>query len=112
MPKTSKWKAQHVGCQAAVDGVKADLTKEIEQLQEAWETADSVAQMAAHDRDEALENFVRVEQEYAALQASMRPIYHYAHEEHAHVRLGDRAHDPDCMLCDQIDALYLLLTDE
>src|SRR6188768_2166244 len=93
-------------------GTVERLTAEIERLQEAWETADSVSQMAAHDRDEALENFVQVEQEYAALQAAVRPIYRFAHEEHAHVRLGDSAHDPDCTLCDQIDALYLLLTDE
>jgi hypothetical protein len=31
-PKPSRWKAQHVGCQKAVDTVKADLTKEIERL--------------------------------------------------------------------------------
>lgn len=32
MPKLSKWKANHAGCQAAVDNVKADLTAEIERL--------------------------------------------------------------------------------
>jgi hypothetical protein len=30
--RTPRWKAQHVGCQAAVDKLKADLTKEIERL--------------------------------------------------------------------------------
>jgi hypothetical protein len=30
--RPSRWKAQHVGCQKAVDNVKADLTKEIERL--------------------------------------------------------------------------------
>lgn len=32
MPKTSKWQAQHVKCQAAVDPVKADLADDIERL--------------------------------------------------------------------------------
>jgi hypothetical protein len=30
--RQSRWKAQHVGCQKAVDNVKADLTDEIERL--------------------------------------------------------------------------------
>lgn len=30
--RPSRWKAQHVGCQKAVDNVKADLTEEIERL--------------------------------------------------------------------------------
>lgn len=72
MPKMSKWQAQHKGCQKAVDDLKADLTAEIERLQEAWETADSVAQMAAHGRDEALENFAQVEQEYGYLLALLQ----------------------------------------
>jgi uncharacterized small protein (DUF1192 family) len=32
MPKTSKWQAQHKGCQAAVDKAVAELTAEIERL--------------------------------------------------------------------------------
>lgn len=32
MPKLSKWRAQHVGCQKAVDDLKADLMVEIERL--------------------------------------------------------------------------------
>jgi hypothetical protein len=30
--RTSRWKAQHVGCQAAVDALRRDLTAEIERL--------------------------------------------------------------------------------
>lgn len=30
--RVSRWKAQHVGCQKAVDNVKADLAAEIERL--------------------------------------------------------------------------------
>jgi hypothetical protein len=30
--RQSRWKAQHIGCQKAVDNVKADLTDEIERL--------------------------------------------------------------------------------
>ncbi len=33
MPKTSKWRADHAKCQAAVDKLKADLTAEIERLE-------------------------------------------------------------------------------
>lgn len=43
------------------------------------------------------------------LRAVVEPIYHWAHEEHAHARLGDDYHDPDCLLCEQIDALYKVL---
>lgn len=31
--RQSRWQAQHAACQAAVNNVKADLTKEIERLQ-------------------------------------------------------------------------------
>jgi hypothetical protein len=34
----SRWKAQHKGCQKAVDNVKADLTKEIDRLNRLVET--------------------------------------------------------------------------
>jgi len=44
----------------------------------ALETAESVAQMAAHDRDEALENFAQVEQEYAQLRAWLEPLEAWA----------------------------------
>lgn len=40
------------------------------------------------------------------LREAARPIYRWAHDEHAHARLGDPEHDPDCLLCDQIDRLY------
>lgn len=33
MPKTSKWQAQHIGCQAAVDSVRAELTARVERLE-------------------------------------------------------------------------------
>jgi hypothetical protein len=33
--RPSRWKAQHVGCQKAVDNVKADLSAEIGRLREA-----------------------------------------------------------------------------
>lgn len=35
MPRTSKWQAQHVTCQAGVDAVKRDPTAEIERLRPA-----------------------------------------------------------------------------
>lgn len=47
---------------------------EIEEAERRLETAESVAQMAAHDRDEALENFAHVEREYARLQEAARSI--------------------------------------
>ena len=47
---------------------------EIDEAERRIEIAESVAQMAAHDRDEALENFARVEQEYARLQGAARSI--------------------------------------
>lgn len=42
---------------------------EIEEAERRVEVAEAVAQMAAHDRDEALANFARAEQEYADLLA-------------------------------------------
>jgi chromosome segregation ATPase len=39
MPKTSKWNAQHIGCQAAVDAVRRELTAEIERLRSENEAA-------------------------------------------------------------------------
>lgn len=32
MPKLSRWKAQHAGCQQAVDNVKADFEAEVARL--------------------------------------------------------------------------------
>ncbi len=40
------------------------------------------------------------------------PIYRYAHEQHAQVRLTENGHDPDCLRCKQIDDLYTLVTGE
>jgi chromosome segregation ATPase len=50
------------------------LEEEIERLTAELETAESVAQMAAHDRDEALENLTHAEQEYERLQTATRSI--------------------------------------
>lgn len=48
--------------------------KEEEALERRLETAESIAQMAAGDRDEALENFAHVEQEYARLQQAAKDL--------------------------------------
>lgn len=54
MPKTSKWKAQHIGCQAAVDALRRDLTAEIERLAaENAELRAKVVSLADADSEDA-----------------------------------------------------------
>lgn len=57
-----------------------ERTARVADLERQVEVAESVAQMAAHDRDEALENFARVEQEYERLQQAARSILWMARE--------------------------------
>lgn len=49
-------------------------------LEQQAETAESVAQMAAHDRDEALEQAAQFEKDYARLQQAARSILWMARE--------------------------------
>lgn len=46
---------------------------------------------------------------YKRLAEAFQPIYRRYHEEHAQIRLTERAHDPDCFACREIDRLYELL---
>ncbi len=56
MPK-SRWQAQHAGCQAAVDNLKADLTKEIERLTAENAELKSATQSAIQEVDQSTQRW-------------------------------------------------------
>ncbi len=65
MPK-SRWQAQHSVCQAAVDNLKADLTKEIERL---TTEAEAAQQMVRH-----LQVILQIESDGAKAAFSGEPL--------------------------------------